>query len=326
MAAHQYWRLFFLTGVTNEIDITEVEWYTAHNTDTSAATGGTAISGENYDGTWVAARAYNGTKTGSDGWAATTSNTYGSTKWLGYQFSSPVDITGYAIWPNSASYYPLSWKVQYSDDGSSWTDHATHGTQTMVSGHSATGFGWCSSTNAKAKQAFRVAPDTSGSGARFWRLKVVEVNSLTTSASDCDLSAVEFKASGAVLHKASTRAYASSMFDTGFVPNYASDSTDDGNEWATGVSTDPPHYFTYDFGTKVQPDQLRVRLGDNNPNTHKPTAFKIEYSQDGSSWTETDSYTGQFSGTVSNNAVVTVSVSAVAGGSPARRRPVIICC
>lgn len=102
---------------------------------TNLCTGGTPISGGNNDAAvFRLAQAFDGTLAGvSNGWLSSqTGAGVSGVAYIGYQFASPQPIrwcrilqaNGHNTSSNTSGPVALS-KLQYSDDGSSWTDSAT---------------------------------------------------------------------------------------------------------------------------------------------------------------------------------------------------------
>lgn len=113
MAAHLYWRLNISAnngGTT--IAVAELAMYTA-GAASSSTTGGTA-SASTTTGSQTASLAFDGSV--STYWQST-----GTSATLQYQFASAVDIAAYAVTSQSLTLAPLSWTLDWSDDGASWT-------------------------------------------------------------------------------------------------------------------------------------------------------------------------------------------------------------
>lgn len=90
-------------------------------------TGGTPFSSSNYDANWTATKAFDGIKTGDQGWASSTSQTWPT--WIGYDFGvgNEKDIVQFSItsrqynpWHITDS--PKNFKLQFSDDNIWWYD------------------------------------------------------------------------------------------------------------------------------------------------------------------------------------------------------------
>lgn len=133
MAAHRYWRLFVLNNSGYAIiNLCELQMATTPG-GASVCTGGTPISSSNYDGTWTAAKAFDGIVTGDQGWGS--SNGARETQWIGYDFGAgnAVDIVEVRIVARGntgVAGQPKLMRFQWSDDGTTWTDQGSIPEQT----------------------------------------------------------------------------------------------------------------------------------------------------------------------------------------------------
>jgi hypothetical protein len=113
-----YWRLNITAGNGSFVGAREIEFRaTAGGADLTS--GGTAFATSNFDGTTVAANAFDnntGTEWASDGSAFP--------QRIGYQFASPVDIKQVYYAPRTAGFSnqsPTAFNVQSSSDGVNYT-------------------------------------------------------------------------------------------------------------------------------------------------------------------------------------------------------------
>lgn len=165
MSAHRYWRLYVDTVNSSPyVSILELQLRTSIG-GSSVATGGTA-SASSTDFGWVASGAFNGS-TAEPGWHSGFS--YPSTpQWLKYDFGSgnDKDIVEMAVAarPSDPDQNPVRFRLQYSDDDSSWTDLITvEGAAFAVSGaYNVYSADW--------------RPDMPGVDGRGWRLRSTAVN------------------------------------------------------------------------------------------------------------------------------------------------------
>lgn len=129
MAAHTYWRIYITQTLTagSYVALQEVQMFDASGTLLS--TGGTATASSYFssDPTYAPSKAFDNTDTTfwhSNVQPATTP------QWLQYQLASAGDVAVVFISPRGGSFItqqsPTNFKIQYSDDGSSWTDAATY--------------------------------------------------------------------------------------------------------------------------------------------------------------------------------------------------------
>lgn len=125
MAAHRFWRLFIYTpndpGLTVST-ICELEMFDAVG-GANVCTSGTAISSSDHPAPWTRDKAFNGVKTGDEGWASGVNQQYNC--WIGYDFGAgnAKDVVEFAIISriNSLGQTPKDFELQYSDDGYFWS-------------------------------------------------------------------------------------------------------------------------------------------------------------------------------------------------------------
>lgn len=122
MAAHRYWRLFSVkSNDTANTAVCELEMFTSLG-GTNVCTGGTAASSSNWAG-WEAAKAFDGIKTGDQGWAGS-GGTY-LNQWVSYDFGAgnEVEIIQVAVTARSTNLgnMPNLFAIEWSDDGINWT-------------------------------------------------------------------------------------------------------------------------------------------------------------------------------------------------------------
>ena len=282
--SHVYWRVLFQSGYVQGIELNEIEVYDVFNGDTNIAIGAYAFAGE------AQVIPPQGTAKLNDGvidtvaWTALAANTWGTTKWVGVQFSGAVAVKAIRLIPHWSITLPYSFDVQWSDDASAWT---------TISSHAPGANGWGTGAQVIAffgglDMAFMVQPDPSlGTGHRWWRIKTNsnQAGGFPTAISSRDYS---FLISGSAIHSAhSTPAFASSVAYTTTGINRAADKVNDANSWISDTSGWPV-VFGYDFGHPVSPGQLSITV---DSNSLAPSDFEIQFSDDGSSWTTAIAYT-----------------------------------
>lgn len=119
MTAHLYWRINVSAnaGDASFLAIAEVEMRATAG-DSDQCIGGNA-SASSSDPAALASSAFDNDATTR--WS-TASGT--RTGWLRYQFPTPVDVAQYTIQahPTTPARSPSAWALEYSDDGTSWTE------------------------------------------------------------------------------------------------------------------------------------------------------------------------------------------------------------
>lgn len=128
--AHAYWRVFFTASNSSTYcSLQEVEFRGSVG-GADLCSGGSVLAGSDYFGNGGAG-AFDNTSTR---WAAEVNAVSAGTAWVGYHFATPVDIKEFALtasaWNDEA---PSAGKLQWSDDGSTWTDAVSFTGQTAWS-------------------------------------------------------------------------------------------------------------------------------------------------------------------------------------------------
>lgn len=129
----RYWRLRALQeNGTGDLAVGEVRFKDSGGSN--IATGGTPVASSNFDGTYTAAKAFDGVTTGDNGWYAANSRRVG--EWLGYDFGSAVAVHSIEIFPYSSILTDnfQGFVVEYSDDGVIWKDICAYKTAAWVAG------------------------------------------------------------------------------------------------------------------------------------------------------------------------------------------------
>lgn len=127
MAAHRYWRLYITSANGSTVStLTELEMFDTAG-GVNQCTGGTSFSSSDYDANWLHTKAFDGIKTGNQGWASSTSQTWPT--WIGYDFGegNEKDIIQFNIIsqqnnPGHINESPKNFKLQFSDDNIWWYD------------------------------------------------------------------------------------------------------------------------------------------------------------------------------------------------------------
>lgn len=109
------------------VSLTELEMI--NTVGIGLTTGGTPSASSTFSAGWEADKAFDGNRNTATAWASASG---GPPQWLAYQFSTPRYPEEYRMTfsRESAAEAPKSFTIQYSDDGSNWTDVWTMHNQT----------------------------------------------------------------------------------------------------------------------------------------------------------------------------------------------------
>jgi hypothetical protein len=332
MGAHRYWRVkidqFTDYLSVSEFDLYQIYFYDSFNTDTRAtdAYGGTAIAGESYSAGYLPANAFDGS-TGNL-WATTGNTATYADKWIGWDFGSgnAYEIKQWGIAPYSSSNTPVIFALEYSDNGTSWTrvqtitkvSHSDWGGVTFAKGGGVSTFPY-------SDEMYTSYPVTTGSGHRFWRFKLTGV----PISSEVDIAQVNFQLSGTTLHFYSTPTFAGSAYGASYLPRHATQKVNSSGGlpfiFKNSDLTAGDAWLAFDFGGKVAPDNLNIVWLNY---VYIPTGMIIEYSDDGTSWTTSDTYVPTnpgSGGNISQNFGVTSGGGGGGGGGTAIQMVVVAC-
>lgn len=258
---HAYWRIYFPNTVSpNYISIAEIEMYSSVD-GSDICSGGTA-SASSSNGPDVAANAFdndNGTNWGSTAWT--------TPYWIRYDFASPVNVVQFKLVAASTN-YPSPCKLQWSDDGSDWTD-ASDVMEVRA---------WRGSN---AEQKF-----FAGGTKSYWRLYVSD----NQSGGYTNIAELELRGSvgGADLTSPGGPAKIDSAY-FGASSDLEVFDNDTGTFWESGGTT--PHWVWYAFGKDVDIAQISIKTGPTAGES--PKDFKLQFSGDGSTWTDALTVTGE---------------------------------
>jgi len=249
-----YWRLYMTATSTNDAaQIAELEMYNASGT--LLTTGGTPTASASYSGN-PPTLAFNNNQ--ADGWS---SGLVSSPWWLQYQFAAPVLVASIRI-VTTGTYLPVTFKLQYSNNGSTWNDALT-----------VTGLTW---TGIKRSASFALSPAAGMYSA--WRVKF-NTNGGNTAAG---LEELEFRESvGGADITTTTANYAISIGEFGGTPTpNAFDNT--AAAWAYNVAV-PGAWIGYCFASAKQILQVSIKASTGNA---APVDFDVQGSNDGGmTWT-----------------------------------------
>lgn len=117
----KFWRLFISDSFNENTAICEIEMYDSIESTTNLCVGGLAASDTIYDGAWRADRAFDGIKTGDQGWSAIGPLPH----WIAYKFPEAVEVEKIQLTNRSytgGQYMPRAFVVQKSNNGIDWFD------------------------------------------------------------------------------------------------------------------------------------------------------------------------------------------------------------
>lgn len=280
---HRYWRIWIGTNSDNagglvtgasEIELRE-------SVGGADATGsGTASSDSDFAGFSAAGAFANDTET--TGWASASS---AYPHWIAYDFGSGVtkaivEVGIYARTAVGGIQGPGAFKIQSSDDGTTWADEWWVAYPGGSNGHS-----YGASFKSFTKPTVDQSP--SASRHRYWRLSITGSNGGSyVGANDISMRTV----SGSVDETEGGTATSRSNF-SGLTPSQAFETTTGSItatalDWASN-NVGFPEWIQYDFGSGgdklITEMTYRARVGLES--SQAPTGIDFQYSDDGSSFT-----------------------------------------
>lgn len=269
-AVHLYWRLYIKlpTTANDYAGIADMEMFSTAGT--LVTTGGTPIASSTFDHPiFSMANAYDNNP--SSEWLGASQSTAANHEWIGYRFASPVDVGAVWVLPRQAnpSQRPLTFSVDYSDDGTAWTQVAEF-TQnwTVIRNIS---FGLNPAPGAYAN----------------WRVVVAASQGSTlVSCAECELR--ETAAGPDLTTTATQYPIASDSLDAGHHQLYAFDN-DPLTFWQS-ASNPPGRWVGYSLRRVVALREL-VWKARTDP-AGSPTSFTVQGSNDGTTWTDVALFSG----------------------------------
>lgn len=263
MATHVYWRLLVTDAASSYVKISEMRMY--DSSGTSLCTGGTASASSNFSGL-PPANAFDIDDTTY--WHSNAIPTSGSPQWLQYQFASAVDVATFAV-EAALSAGPTACKLQYSDNGSTWTDATSALTPSW-----ATGEVW--------KTWAITAPATGSYLAFRWTVNSVNAGGSTTpSVAEISLRATS---GGSTLSPTGTVYQAKDFFTTGYEANKAFDAN---TSTIWNANTGAPNWIMalYPLAEAAVEFAWTAR-NDSLANNQSPSSLTLEGSNNGGvTWT-----------------------------------------
>ncbi len=278
--SHRYWRIAISAnnGDASNTQICEMEFRGSVGGSDLTGSGTVLSGGSGSDGLGnEAAKAFDNNTTTT--WVRTSA----TNTWIGYDFGSAttvaeVMIRAYTAPGTEYSRAPKNFTLDYSDDGSSWTTADTF-----------TAYGWVATQE-------RVYPETAPAAGyhRFWRLFVTS----TTGGTQTQIVELEFRATSGGADQTSVQT-SNSGSSTGRIVVSGEGAGNEGYRAYDGTLTTSTGWFqssgantynAYVFPNPVTVAEVTV-LGSSSTN-RSPSALKIEYSDDGTTWTAAKTSTG----------------------------------
>ncbi len=287
MAAHRYWRINVTAPVTAGQSVC-INEFRLHDASGTLLTGtGTASAFSVYPGQ-AAALAFDGNETTF--WNASDATL---PQWLEYDFGSAVDVATVLIGQRQGqpANTPKDFTIQWSDDNSSWTTALTTAGAAFTSND----------------VQYLSLPLTAPAGGNYtnYRLRVTAVTSGVPGLAEVILAAT---VGGANLCSAGL-AWASSIFAGTYA---ASKALDANNTTFWDASTAVPQSWGYSFPKPVAIGEIRLTAPPTGNQDNAPTAFTLDGSNDGITWT---TITSQTTGSWTTNQQKTFSGAASSSSS-----------
>lgn len=204
-------------------------------------------------------------------------------QWIAYEFPSATALTGYGLQARdhgspTARTAPTAWILEGSNDGSTWV---TLDTRSGVTD-------W----TAGATKTYGVEPPPAGH--RYWRLDISENQS--PSVTIVALGQLELRVTpGGAQAATGGTATASSEYDADNAAGYAFDGLPAGAKYWATANGHTSAWLQYDLGAgnakKIVQYALTARPAGNVDGT--PKAWALQWSDDGSTWTNADTRVNQ---------------------------------
>lgn len=285
MAAHRYWR-FTVThkdGGSYYTGFTQCSMMTTLG-GANACTGGTASASSESSGSYVAANAINGSS--SNGWATAPV----TSAWWKYDFGSAVDIVQFSVTLTAgefANYWIGSIVLQSSDDDSTWTDETD-----VLKPAQAGNAGDLVQTH-----------NTGVFSSKYWRLAI------TSAASFPAIGSLELRATSGGADQCNGSAGYPEATSSFSGSNTAAEAFDNnGATWWTAGGT-APQTLKFVFPDDRSVEEYMIKLHGVDPANNYPSAWTLDYSGDGYTWTTADTRTGVTTWTTSEEKVYTLAAA-----------------
>lgn len=288
MAAHRYWRIFWLDDASVDKAATaRLEMRTAIG-GSSACAGGTPLA-QSSAGLRPAAHAFDSDPAT---WWCSEENSPKKLVWLGYDFGpgNAKDVVEVAITASSVDFAraPSAFKVQASDNGVRWFD-VWH-----VSGVAA----WAAGDT----RAFAKGVDLRSKFAdphRYWRLWILRAGGNYKAIRELELRG---SVGGADQTVPGGPATASNVYPGTLATNTIDNSA--GTYWETYPESSVPITWQYDFGAATPKIVREFTITASEYPTETPKDFDLQFSDDGVTWITAAAYDGVWPWTVGQQRVL----------------------
>lgn len=262
---HTHWRVRRLTSDNTfyvglaELDFAGVE-----------ETGGTVLFSSEYNASTFAAS--NAFDKANPAWVSEANQL--TDAFIGYQFTSPVEITELTIkastaGQDAADYTPRDFVVEYSDDGTTWTESWTEtGTAAWTVGQSRT---------------FTKPAESEPTGHTHWRIvRITSDNTNFAAVAELDfIGADETGGTPLFSTEYSATLSAAAAFDK-----------DTSTRWITEQRKLTDAFIGYQFSSPVSVNSLSISSHPSLAPDYMIRDFKVQYSDDGTTWTDHWTETG----------------------------------
>lgn len=288
MAAHRYWRIN-IANVNNgsAAQIPELELRSAISGADQTGSGTASASSVQTTGR-EADKAF-------DNSAGTTWTANTTASWLAYDFGAgnSKDIVEIAISTGAwnVDTLPLEFALEYSDDGSTWTNS-----------FSISKAGWSASTT------YTFSAPGAGPAYRNWRLYSATLNGANVMS--CAEMELRIATGGADQTGSGT-----ATSDSNTVSHTASSAFDNSASTYWESNTALPHWIAYDFGSGNAKNVTQIAFtarNDVNGPSQSPNAFDVQYGDNGVTWKTKWSVNAQSGWTAGETRTFTASAAAAA--------------
>lgn len=260
-SGHKHWRIYFPNEGLQYVRLASVEMYGTVDGANLCTVGTPTASSSEVNHT--ADHAFDGNL--STYWTGSVGSDQ-APHWIAYEFASGVEIVQFKLVAHSLN-YPSTCKLQWSDDGATWTDASDL-------------FQPCVFRGTNKAQTY-----LAGGTSSYWRLYVTAASPGSTfRIADMQIrSAV----GGADLTQPNGPARVS-----GALSNASSDlevfDNDTATRWTSPNAN--PHWVWYAFGKDIDIAQIAITVSSDGAG---PKDFKLQKSGDGSTWVDALTVTGQ---------------------------------
>lgn len=287
---HKYWRWhlkdiqdsYTTDGSTPGIFITGIEFRPTPGT-AYPATGGTAFSKDTDNHAWTNENVPFDGYTGGFGayMYATTAHIQSNGAWIGYQFASPLAVRELAIKPQGLNLYPYQFAVQYSDDGATYSDAVIVTNPRFTS----------------TSSFLLIAIPAVGAHA-YWRIKLLQTQRRV---GPVQLRELQFRKTAGVAETMADLGTGSVVGTAWSTSTALFDGDASGTSTVASVYVNDSYnnmedvYIVMSFTTARSVAEFAITVDGAYNVLSAPSAFDIEWSDDGSAWTLAASFTGQSS-------------------------------